>query len=120
MDTTPLLCNRSDQPLPEVESPHVILAPMALEVGIVAGLFQCGDDVDVFTTKRTDALVYFGQLQLAALRSQLTPAALEFVVLSRLCGRAGEVVQYCAEGDGSAHPFGQGSEFGERSSEYSR
>lgn len=109
-----------DQPLPEVEPAHKLLAAMPLQVGIEAGLLQAADDVHVFGVEGADALVQFGELELATLGLEFTPAALEVVVLGDFIGRCQQVVEDGEQRYGGASPFGQRAELSQRTGKHCR
>lgn len=112
--------NRGNQPLPCSQLADMSLMTVPPEIGVVARCLQSGNDVNVFATQRADAPINLCKLQLTALGTQFAPAPLELVVLGCLLGGAGEVIQDGAERNGSARPFGERAEFGERPREYSR
>lgn len=114
MNSTLYSRNRSDEPFPRAQLADVSFVAVPPKVGVIARCLQGGNDVNVFATQRADAPVDFRKFQLAALCTQFAPATLELVMLGRLLGRAGEVIQDRAQGDGSACPFGERTEFGKR------
>ena len=108
------------QPLPGGESAHKLLAAMPLQVGIEAGLFQAADDVHVFGVEDAHAPVQLRQLELGAIGFELTPAALDLIVLCDFIGRGHQVVEDGEQCDGGARPFGERAELGQRTGKHCR